>query len=72
MKKPGSHVCRERRGFEVYMLGYPHVIKRCSDCGAPMQSTPIDDLDAGDLDLACEMMRRFRLNGYHDEGREES
>jgi len=71
MKKSGSHVCREKRGFEVYMLGYPHVVKRCVDCSAPMRSTPIDDLSSEDLDLACEMMRRFRLNGLNGEGREE-
>jgi hypothetical protein len=61
MKK--SHVCRERGGFELCLQKYPHIIYRCGGCQAPTRAIPVDDLQGSELDLALELIRRFRING---------
>ena len=71
MKKTGTHVCRERAEFEVLTSAYPHAIFRCRVCRSPMRSSPMDDLDSTQLDLAVDMLSRYRRRRRGDMEMEE-
>ena len=63
MKPIFKHTCQIRKEFEVLLSAYPHIIYRCHICLSPMKSIPLDDLSNDDLNMALEMIQRYREEG---------